>query len=301
MDQLAAMRTFVEIVDRGSLTAAAEVLDRSQPSVVRTLAALEKHLGALLLRRTTRRMSLTPEGQDYLERCRRIVADVEDAKRSVGQQNTEPRGRIRMTGPVEFGRRHLAPALTSFLWRYERVQVDLLLLDRNVNLVDEGIDLALRIGSLADSSMVAIKLGEVRRVTVASAALLQRTGTPEHPEALSRLPCIRLQNIPRIETTWPFSDGRREIGVQVDGRFGVNHIAAAASACVNGMGFGQFLSYQVQDLVSQDRLQIVLEEFEPKRWPVSLVYPGGRLVSSRLRSLIEWMKDALPKRGVFVS
>ncbi|HSG65139.1 MAG TPA: LysR family transcriptional regulator, partial [Gammaproteobacteria bacterium] len=156
MDRLAAMRTFVEIVDRGSLTAAADALHLSQPSVVRTLAALEQHLGTLLLRRTTRRMSLTPEGRDYLERCRRILGDVEEAERAVGQDNTEPRGEIRMTGPVEFGRMHLAPAITAFLWRYEQVRIDLLLLDRNVDLVNEGIDLALRIGLLADSTMVAI-------------------------------------------------------------------------------------------------------------------------------------------------
>lgn len=301
MNRLAAMRTFVEIVDRGSLTAAAEALNRSQPSIVRTLAALEKYLGTLLLRRTTRRMSLTPEGRDYLERCRRILADVEDAERLVGQETAEPRGEIRMTGPVEFGQRHLTPALTAFLGRYDHVRVNLLLLDRNVDLVDEGIDLALRIGPLADSSMVAIRVGEVRRVTVASTALLQRTGSPEHPEALSRLPCIRQQNIPRTETTWSFAEGTKDISVAVDGRFGVNQIAAAASACVSGTGFGQFLSYQVQDLVRQEKLQLVLEEFEPEPWPVSLVYPGGRLVSSRLRALIEWMKDSLPKRGAFAS
>ena len=299
MDRLAAMRTFVEIVDRGSLTAAADSMDRSQPSVVRALAALEKHLGALLLRRTTRRMSLTPEGQDYLERCRRILADVEEAERAVGQDTTEPRGEIRMTGPLEFGRLHLAPAITAFLWRHEQVRVDLLLLDRNVELVDEGIDLALRIGPLADSSMVAIRVGEVRRVTVASPALLQRTGMPERPDALSGLPCIRQQNIPRMETSWLFSDGSKDVAVHVDGRFGVNQIAAAASACVNGVGFGRFLSYQVKDLVRQDKLQVVLEDHEPQPWPVSLLYPGGRLVSSRLRALIEWLKDALPKRGAF--
>ena len=228
MNRLAAMRTFVEIVDRGSLTAAAEALNRSQPSIVRTLAALEKYLGTLLLRRTTRRMSLTPEGRDYLERCRRILADVEDAERLVGQETAEPRGEIRMTGPVEFGQRHLTPALTALLGRYDHVRVNLLLLDRNVDLVDEGIDLALRIGPLADSSMVAIRVGEVRRVTVASTALLQRTGSPKHPEALSRLPCIRQQNIPRTETTWSFAEGTKDISVAVDGRFGVNQIAAAA-------------------------------------------------------------------------
>lgn len=296
MDRLTAMRTFVEIVDRGSLSAAADALDRSQPTVVRTLAALEKHLGVVLLRRTTRRMSLTPEGHDYLERCRRILADVDEAERVVGQDTSEPQGALRMTGPVEFGRLHLAPTLAGFLWRYDRVRVDLLLLDRNVDLVDEGIDLALRIGELADSSMIAIRIGAVRRVTVASPALLERTGIPAHPSELSQLPCVRIQNIPRSGTTWQFSEGDKPFGVPIDGRFGVNHIAAEAAACVNGVGFGQFLSYQVDELVSAGKLRIVLEEFESRPWPVNLVYPGVRLATSRLRALIEWLKDTLPKR-----
>lgn len=298
MDKLAAMRAFVEIVDRGSLTAAAESLGCSQPSMVRTLSALEKHLGALLLRRTTRRMSLTPEGHDFLARCRRILADVDDAERAISQEEPEPRGEIRMTGPVEFGRMHLVPTLTDFLLRHEQVRLDLLLLDRNVDLVDEGIDLALRIGELGDSSLVATRIGEVRRVTVASRELLRHAGMPDHPKALSGLPCIRLQNTPRAVTSWSFSDGNKAIRIGVDGRFGVNQIAAAATACINGMGFGQFLSYQVQDLVSQEKLLIVLEEYETAPWPVSLVYPGGRNVSTRLRALIEWLKDSLARRLV---
>jgi len=289
------MRTFVEIVDRGSLTAAAESLDRSQPSVVRSLAALEKHLGALLLRRTTRRMSLTPEGQDYLERCRRILADVAEAERAVGQDIEEPRGYLRVTGPVEFGRKHLAPAITSFLWRFEQTRVDLVLSDRNVDLVDEGIDLALRIGQLADSSLIAIRVGEVRRVLVASPALLERTGEPAHPNDLSHLPCIRQQIIPGAETSWRFRESNKELVVPIDGRFGCNQTAAAASACINGMGFGQFLSYQVRDLVAADKLRIVLDEFEPEPRPVSLVYPGSRLTSARLRALVDWLKDTLPR------
>ena len=301
MDRLAAMQTFVEIVERGSLTAAADSLGRSQPSIVRTLAALEKHLGTMLLRRTTRRMSLTPEGQDFLERCRRILADVGDAERAVLQRDVEPRGKLRMTAPVQFGQLHLVPVIAEFLQRYEQAGVDLLLLDRNVDLVEEGIDLALRIGKLADSSMIAIRVGELRRVTVASGALLERTGIPRSPQELSTLPCIRQQSIPRAETSWPFRVDGKALNIDIDGRFGVNQIAAAATACVNGVGFGQFLSYQVQDLVRQQKLQIVLQDFEPERRPVSLVYPGGRLVSARLASLIQWLKDALPERGIFSS
>lgn len=300
MDLLAAMRVFVAIVDAGSMTKAAEALDRSQPAVVRTLAALEKHLGVTLLHRTTRRMSLTPEGHEYLERCRRILSDVADSERAIGQDEDEPRGDIRMTAPVEFGRMHLAPAVTAFLERYEQVRIDLLLLDRNIDLVEEGIDLGLRIGPLSDSSMIAIRLGEVRHVTVASPALLERTGVPAHPAALSALPCIRLRVTPGDETTWEYREDGKDIAVTVDGRFGCTQIAAAASACVNGMGFGRFLSYQVRTLAGEGRLRYVLDDFAPAPRPVSLVYPGSRLVPSRVRALIAWLRESLPERGAFL-
>jgi DNA-binding transcriptional LysR family regulator len=300
MDLLAAMRVFVAIVDAGSMTRAAERLDRSQPSVVRTLAALEAHVGVTLLRRTTRRMSLTPEGREFIARSRRILSDVEDAERAIGQDEDEPRGDIRMTAPVEFGRMHLTPAVTAFLWRYEQVRVDLLLADRNSDLVEESVDLALRIGPLSDSSMIAIRVGEVQHVTVASPALLEHTGTPEHPSELSALPCIRQRVTPGDETTWVFGDDGKDIAVAVDGRFGCTQIAAAVSACVNGMGFGRFLSYQVQALVSEGKLRYVLDDFAPSPRPVSLVYPGSRLVPSRVRVLIAWLRETLPARGAFL-
>lgn len=299
MDRLAAMRTFVEIVDRGSLTAAAESLHRSQASVVRGLAALEQHLGVVLLRRTTRRMSLTPEGQDFLQRSRAILADVEEAERAVARDQQALRGAIRMTAPVEFGRIHVAALIAAFLDRHPAVRADLLLLDRNVDLVSEGIDLALRIGPLADSSLVAVRVGEVRRVTVASPDLLRVTGVPEHPHELSRLPCVRQQNLPRLETSWLFSDGKGDMSVPVDGRFGVNQIAAAVAACVDGMGFGQFLSYQVKEAVRRGELRVILEAYQPQPWPVSLVYHGGRLVPPRVRALIDWIREGLAGRNAF--
>ncbi len=292
MDRLAAMRAFVEIVDRGSLTAAADSLDRSQPTIVRTLAALESHLGTRLLRRTTRRMSLTAEGRDYLERCRRILGEVEDAERAVRQEHGELRGELRITAPVQFGALHVAPAVAGFLERHPRVRIDMLLLDRNVDLVEEGIDLAVRIGHLADSSMIGVRVGAVRRVVCASPALLERADVPDNPRALSALPCIR-QQVLSAGTAWPFHNGARESTVRVDGPFGSNQIAAAVRACVDGIGFGQFFSYQVRDLVRDGALHIVLEDFETAPLPVNLVYPGGRLASARLRALIGWLKDAL--------
>lgn len=295
MDKLEAMRTFVAIVDRGSLTAAANASDRSLPTVVRVLAALEESLGTRLLRRTTRRMSLTAEGRTYLERCRRILADVEEAELSVASGEGEPRGTIRMTAPALFGQMHVAPAVTGFLRRFTAVQVELLLLDRVVNLVEEGIDLAVRIAHLADSSMIAVPVGEVRRVVCASPALLRAEGAPEHPRDLADRPCVRFRGMGRGES-WVFREAGREVAVRIAGRLTCNQAAAGAEACAEGLGFGLFLSYQIEPLVRAGRLEIVLADFEPPPIPVSLVYPEARLVSTRLRALLDWMKDILSER-----
>ncbi len=292
MDKLEAMRTYVAIVDGGSLTAGADSLGRSLPTVVRVLAALEESLGTRLLRRTTRRMSLTPEGQSYLERCRRILSDVEEAERSVARTQSEPRGDIRMTAPVWFGQLQVAPALNKFLSRYHQVRVELLLLDRVVNMVEEGIDLAVRIAHLADSTMVAVPVGQVRRVVCASPAMLKRVGTPANPGELVEHNCVGFRGISPGDV-WTFSENGREFSVKVAGSFTCNQAIPAAEACAAGLGFGRFLSYQVEPLIREKRLAIVLEDFEPPPIPVSLVYPEARLVSTRLRALIDWLKESL--------
>jgi len=295
VDKLVAMRTFVAIVDHGSLSAAARYLDRSLPTVVRLLAALEEALGTRLLRRTTRRMALTAEGQGYLERCRRILTDVEEAELSVVRGQTEPRGQIRVTAPVLFGQMHVAPALTDFVRRFDAVQVELLLLDRVVNLVEEGIDLAVRIARLADSSMIGVPLGQVRRVVCASPALLRSEGAPGHPRELSQRRCVRFRGISPGDS-WTFQDSGREIGVRVAGSFNCNQAVAAAEACAEGLGFGLFLSYQIEPLVRAKRLEVVLADFEPPPLPVSLVYAEARLISTRLRAMLDWLKPALSAR-----
>lgn len=294
MDTLMAMRTFVEIVERGSLTAAAQAQARSLPTVVRTLASLERRLGARLLRRTTRRMSLTAEGRDYLERCRRILADIEEAELAVARGQHEPQGEIRVTAPALFGQMHVAPLVTAFLRQHQKVQVDLVLLDRVVNLVDEGVDLALRIGPLRDSSMVAIPAGRMRRVVCVSPELLSELGMPAHPDALAEHPCVRFRNL--AGGAWHFQARGREIAVPVRGAFSCTDAMAVARACAEGLGFALLLHYQVASLVAEGRLAIVLEEFEPEPAPVSLVYPESRLVSVRLRALVAWLRDELSDR-----
>ena len=295
MDKLAAMRAFVEIVDRGSLTAAAAALDRSLPTMVRTLASLEHAVGAALLRRTTRRMSLTEEGRVYLDRCRRILADVEQAEEAVGSGRSEPRGPLRVTAPVLFGQMHVAPAVIEFLRRHPGVQVELLLLDRVVDLVDEGVDVAVRIARLADSSMIAIPAGRIRRIVCASPDLLRDSGEPARPEELATLPCVRFRGL-TPGNAWHFEDGGREIAVTVGGGFATNQASAAVDACVAGLGFGLFLSYQVEPQLLAKRLRRVLRDFEPPPIPVSLVYAESRLPSPRLRAFLDWMKERLRAR-----
>ena len=296
MDTLAAMRTFVAIVDNGSLTAAADALDRSLPAVVRSLAALEAQLGTRLLQRTTRRMSLTPEGSEYLERCRQIISDVDEAERAVSQDEADPQGLIRITAPVQFGQLHVAPLLAPFLKDHSRITADLLLFDRNLDLVDEGIDLAVRIGPLPDSGLIALPVGEVRQVVCASPSLLERVAVPRSPQELADLPCVRVQNFAR-SGTWMFREGlSSSIAVKVSGPLSCNQIAAAITVCAAGTGFGQFLSYQVRNELQTGRLIRVLRNFEVPPVPVNIVYPEGRLVTARQRALAGFLRAELRER-----
>jgi len=292
MDKLVAMQAFVEICDRGSLTAAGEALGKSQPTMVRTLANLEAELGVRLLRRTTRRLALTEEGRGYLAQVRRILADVDAAERAVMGGSTTPRGRLRITAPVTFGQRHVTPVAVGFLERYPEVQLDLLLLDRVVNLLEEGIDLAVRIGRLADSSMIASAVGIMRRVLVASPALLERHGTPDRPEDLVGAPAVLFRGMGAGDS-WQFRTDGKVGGVTVRGILTTNQATAAVAACASGLGFGVFQAYQVADQLRSGELRLLLEDFEPVPAPVSLVYSDARLMSPTLRVLVDHTRDAL--------
>jgi len=289
MDKLQAMAVFVKIADKGSLTAAAEALGKSLPSVVRLLAALEESLQARLFNRTTRRIALTEEGRFYLERCRKILAEVEESELALSQDQVEPRGAITLTAPMRFGEMHVAPSVTRFLEQYRRVQVNLLLLDRVVNLLDEGIDLAVRIAHLEDSSLIAKPVGEIRQVVCASPALLAESGgTPQRPEALFDLPCVRCTSM-SSSPVWHFSDSGKRFSVQVRGAFTCNQVKASVDACVAGLGFGLFFNYQVMPWVERGELEIILGDFEPAPLPLSLVYPHTRLMATRVRTIVDWL------------
>jgi len=289
MDKLQAMAVFVRIAEDGSLTAAANKLGKSLPAVVRMLAALEENLQVRLFNRTTRRIALTEEGNMYLQRCRKILTDIEDSELALSQHQIEPHGTITLTAPVRFGEMHIAPSVTRFLEKHPKVQVNLILLDRVTNLLDEGIDLAVRIAHLEDSSLIAKPVGEIHQVVVASPALLKKTGgTPEHPQQLSELPCVRCTSI-SSSPIWHFSDNGKRLDVHIDGAFICNQIKSTVNACVAGLGFGVFFNYQVKPWIDRGKLEIVLQDFEPAALPLSLVYPHTRLMATRVRTLVDWL------------
>lgn len=292
MDKLRAMQTFVRIVDEGSLTAAAQALDTSAPSVVRTLASLEAHLRTRLLHRTTRHLSLTGEGQRYLARCRSILAEVDDLETSLADQAPEPRGTLTVTAPVLLGQMIVAPALGRFVQAHRHVRCRLLLLDRLVNLVEEQVDVAIRIDDLADSSLIGHRVGAVRRVVVASPACLRRVGTPAHPRDLLKLDCVSGGR------PWLFREGDRDFSLTVEGSLEFNMGAPAIEACGEGLGFGMFLSYQVAPMVRRRRLRIVLEPYERPPMLLSIVYPNARLLPRRTRVFVDWMKTELSRAAL---
>ncbi len=294
MNKFAAMQTFVRIVHEGSLTAAADSLGKALPTVVRSLAMLEESLGVRLLQRTTRRMALTEEGRIYLERCRRILADVDEAEDALTSQQAEPRGELRVTAPVRFGELHVAPAAVGFLAAHPKVKVELLLLDRVVNLIEEGIDIAIRIASPSDSTLVATRVGEVRQVVCASPELLERAGEPRHPSELAQQPTVYFQGATPAPL-WTFAEAGRTFTVAIDAAFACNQAAASVEACAAGLGFGRFLSYQVESLIAQGRLRRVLAAFELPPVPVQVVFAHARLMSPRIRAFVDWMKEALPR------
>jgi DNA-binding transcriptional LysR family regulator len=282
VDKLRAMETFVRIVERGSLTAAAEALNTSLPSVVRALAALEAKLDVRLLNRTTRRIALTDEGREYYERCRRVLAEVDEAEAVLSARRAAPKGRLRVTAPVMLGRLHVAPVANEFLARHAALQLELVLLDRVVDLLEEGVDVAVRIGRLPDSSLVAVPVGHTRRVLCASPAYLRRAGTPKSPADLARHRFVSFTGLA------PAQEGKPVLAS--------NQIDVALDACLAGVGIGEFLCYQVQALLAAGRLKRVPADPQPAPLPIQVVYPHARLLSTNLRTFVDWTVPRLRRR-----
>jgi len=289
MDKFKAMQTFVRIADEGSLTKAAHSLHLSLPAVVRSLAAYEAELGVRLFNRTTRRVTLTEDGKQHLASARQalMAPDAAEAQLSAGARQVA--GHRTITAPVLFGQMHVAPAVTRFLRKHPQVRCSMVLLDRVVNLIDEGIDVGVRIGHLEDSSLVALPLGQIRRVVVAHPSYLRQHGTPRHPRELQQRNCIRI--IGGQAGFGDFQEKGRAFRVPVAGNIEFNHVLPAVQACADGLGFGMFFSYQVAPFIAQKRLKVVLEKFERPPRPIQVVYPHARLLPARTRALVDWLRE----------
>jgi DNA-binding transcriptional LysR family regulator len=291
MDRIDAMQAFVAVADLRGFAPAARKLGLSPSGVTRLVAALEDRLGVRLLQRTTRSVTLTDVGTRYLERARRILADVEEAEGSAEGERTRPSGRLVVSAPVGFGRLHVSPLMSAYLIRYPDVSGELRLADRMINLVEDGVDLAVRIGHLADSSLVARHVGEMRRIVVASSAYLEQHGEPKTPEAIAAHATIQFGAM-TASPEWHFVDQGRDIRVACAPRFATNSADAAIQYAEQGGGLTRVLAYQAADAVKAGRLKIVLQNFEQPPLPVHLVYPTSRLLSAKVRAFVDLVVES---------
>jgi DNA-binding transcriptional LysR family regulator len=290
MDRIDAMQAFVAVADLQGFAPAARKLGLSPSGVTRLIAALEDHLGARLLQRTTRSVTLTDVGARYLERIRRILADVEETEGSVQDERTRPSGRLVVSAPVGFGRLHVSPVMSAYLTRYPEVSGELRLSDRMINLVEDGVDLAVRIGHLADSTLVARHVGEMRRIVVASDGYLKQRGEPKTPEAIASHLTIQFGAMV-ASPEWHFVQDGREVRVACTPRFTTNSAAAAIQYAEQGGGLTQVLAYQAAEAIKAGRLRIVLKKFEQPPLPIHIVYPTSRLLSAKVRTFIDLVID----------
>jgi len=289
------MAILVEAVDVGSFSAASRKMNVPLPTVSRKIADLESHLGARLLTRSTRKLTLTDAGAAYVGVAKRILEQVADAERMAAGEYSAPRGDLAVAAPIVFGRLHVLPLVTEFLNRYPEINIRLVLSDRNADLIDEHVDMAIRIGALPDSSMIATRVGSVRHVICASPRFLASHGVPETPASLATLPCISHDFFTVPSAAWPF----RKPGAKVDMmalvrmRLAVTTAEAAIDAAVAGIGLTRLLSYQVAEAVARGALRIVLERYEREPIPVSILHAGPGMLPLKVRTFRDFAAPRL--------
>lgn len=295
MDRLEAMSILLAVVDAGSLSAAARRLGTPLPTVSRKLAELETHLRTRLLHRTTRALSLTEAGAAYVEACRRILDEVGEAERIATGEYATPMGDLTVTAPVVFGRLHIVPVVAEFLAQYPKIGIKLLLTDRVVHLMEEQIDVALRIGELPDSTLMASRVGMVRMVVCGSPAYLAKHGVPSRPQDLAAHDCIGF-DVLESRRAWVFGSGKAAMSVPVVSRLAVNTAEAAIDAAALGVGLVRVLSYQVAEAVTKGTLGVVLQDYESAPLPVNLVHKGQAPLPLKLRAFLDFAAPRLKAR-----
>ncbi len=295
MDRLEAMSIVLTVVEAGSLSAAARRLNTPLATVSRKVSDLESHLRTKLFERTSRRLILTDSGSTYLAACKRILADVAEAERAASGEYSSPTGELIVTAPVGLGRLHLIPILTDFFKAYPEIDIRLVLLDRVVSLLEDHVDVALRIGVLPDSSLIATRLGSIRRVICASPDYLAVRGTPRTPDELVGHDCVSYGAL-LAPDLWTFVRGATAIAVPVHSRLNVGSAEAACDAARSGVGITAVFSYHIAEALAAGTLVTLLDDFQPPALPVSLVYASGRFLPIKLRAFLDFATPRLKAR-----
>jgi DNA-binding transcriptional LysR family regulator len=289
MDQFAAMATFVRVVESGSLSGAARSIPTSLTSVSRQIAALEERYGTPLIVRTTRRLSLTEDGRLFYERAKAVLGEVRDIELALSARHRQPTGRLRVSAPTLMGRLLIAPLLPEFLRRHPVLSVDLLLVDRAVDMVEEDIHVALRVGRLPDSQMIARKLGEVTMIVCASPAYLQRRGVPQTPADLTAHDCLVFSDTPGA-ADWRFkSNGKTDGKIRLSGKLWINSLDALVAAARDGVGIVRVPSWQIAQDLASGRLQAILTAHEPPPAAIHLLFPPSRVGSFKTRLFVDYL------------
>lgn len=292
MDRLAAMSILRYVVDAGSLSAAGRRLGVPLATVSRKVSDLERHLGTRLLNRSTRQLTLTDAGRSFVAASRRILDDVAEAERAASGEYSAPKGELSLSAPIVFGRLHVLPVAMAFLKKFPDIDIRLMLSDRVVDLQEDRVDIAIRIGELPDSSMVATKVGLIRRVLCGSPAYFAAHGMPRHPKELATRDCISFSGLMSADS-WTFETGKTGMAVAIRSRLVVNTAEAAIDAAVAGIGVTRVLSYQVAQAVRTGSLIVALREFEGPPSPVSLVHAGQPLLPQKLRAFLDFAAPLL--------
>jgi DNA-binding transcriptional LysR family regulator len=292
MDRLEAMTILLAAVDTGSLSAASRHLRIPLATVSRRVAELEEHLHVRLLHRGHRKVVLTDAGRSYVDSCRRIMEEIAEVERTASGEYRTPQGELIITAPAVLGRSHVLPIVAEFQRTFPDIRMRLQLMDRYVNLVEEHVDLAVRIGELADSSMIVTRLGLIRRVVCASPAYLKARGVPKEPTDLASHDCVTFDPA----TSWEFRRNGATQTIDVPSRLAVNLGEAAAAAAVAGAGISRVLSYLIEDLLKSRSLVTLLDAYELSPMPVNIIYPGQRQVPLKLRAFLDFAVPRLRKR-----
>lgn len=295
MDRIEAMSLFVAAVDTGSLSAAGRKFGMPLPTVSRKISELESHIKTRLLLRTTRRLTLTDAGRVYVDHCRRILNEITEAERIAAGEYAAPKGQLVITAPIVLGRLHVVPLVVDFLKTYPDVDVRIVLGDRVIDLQESHVDLAVRVGELPDSSLVATRVGMIRQVLCASPGYLDMRGRPATPEALRSHDCVTFEGL-SAPANWNFVAASTRIVVPVRSRLIVSTAEAAIDAAVAGAGLTRVLSYQIAREQAEGRLEVVLEAFEPKPWPVSFVYASPGQIPLKLRAFLDFATPRIKAR-----